>query len=75
MDCGDVRLTLRLAGRLPIDLGIDFHRERALLPVPQPFPEMGKIAESPTRLWLREHDLNQRPSGYEPDDLPDCGAE
>ena len=23
-------------------------------------------------LWLREPDLNQRPSGYEPDELPDC---
>ena len=23
-------------------------------------------------VWLRELDLNQRPSGYEPDELPDC---
>ena len=22
--------------------------------------------------WLREPDLNQRPSGYEPDELPNC---
>ena len=22
--------------------------------------------------WLRVMDLNQRPSGYEPDELPDC---
>ncbi len=22
--------------------------------------------------WLREPDLNQRPSGYEPDELPSC---
>ena len=24
------------------------------------------------RIWLREPDLNRRPSGYEPDELPDC---
>ena len=24
--------------------------------------------------WLRGLDLNQRPSGYEPDELPDCST-
>ena len=24
------------------------------------------------RTWLREPDLNRRPSGYEPDELPGC---
>jgi hypothetical protein len=23
-------------------------------------------------IWLREADLNHRPSGYEPDELPSC---
>jgi hypothetical protein len=26
------------------------------------------------RNWLRGLDLNQRPSGYEPDELPDCST-
>src|SRR5690625_3859826 len=25
-------------------------------------------------VWLRGPDLNQRPSGYEPDELPDCST-
>ncbi len=36
-------------------------------------------AEQPDRptpriLWLRGTDLNYRPSGYEPDELPDCST-
>ena len=28
----------------------------------------------PDGRWLRGPDLNQRPSGYEPDELPDCST-
>ena len=28
----------------------------------------------PGVLWSRGLDLNQRPSGYEPDELPDCST-
>jgi hypothetical protein len=29
---------------------------------------------SPAEIWLRGLDLNQRPSGYEPDELPGCST-
>ena len=39
------------------------------------FPKQEKT-QPPKRetvfFWLREPDLNQQPSGYEPDELPDC---
>ena len=30
------------------------------------------ITTTPRNHWLREPDLNQRPLGYEPNELPDC---
>ena len=34
----------------------------------------GKVILSPYNFWLRRLDLNQRPSGYEPDELPSCST-
>ena len=33
---------------------------------------ISKYLKSSSIKWLRELDLNQRPSGYEPDELPNC---
>lgn len=37
-----------------------------------PCHAMGSVATH--RPWLRGRDLNPRPSGYEPDELPDCST-
>jgi hypothetical protein len=38
-------------------------------------PQAKKKARKKTGLkWLRGLDLNQGPSGYEPDELPDCST-
>ena len=36
--------------------------------------EKEKTVSKNRLVWLREPDLNQRPSGYEPDELPDCST-
>ena len=35
-------------------------------------PEMNKQGQG--KVWLRGLDLNQRPLGYEPNELPDCST-
>lgn len=37
-------------------------------------PTKYENCENKGKRWLRGKDLNQRPSGYEPDELPDCST-
>jgi|GEM_PF-3233429 hypothetical protein len=37
-------------------------------------PEPCAVASAQQVNWLRGLDLNQRPSGYEPDELPGCST-
>src|SRR5690348_5383267 len=40
----------------------------------RPEKSKGSHCCKPLIVWLRGQDLNLRPSGYEPDELPDCST-
>jgi hypothetical protein len=36
--------------------------------------QLSYTPDKPLRIWLRGRDLNPRPLGYEPNELPDCST-
>ena len=60
----------RSSGCSPVEFLLNFpalHRHKRKTPV-------SVLYANRCFLWLRGLDLNQRPSGYEPDELPDCST-
>ena len=50
-----------------------FWKGAAFAPVVSVEPE-GLTSPQQTLRWLRGHDLNMRPLGYEPNELPGCST-
>ena len=60
---------------IPLDSGVAANSKAANEPK---LRENEKGSEEPStpreKAWERGQELNQRPSGYEPDELPDCST-
>ncbi len=62
----DISALLRRA--LPVLMGPG----EVVASIPRPNTAKAALSDGLCCIWLREQDLNLRPSGYEPDELPGC---
>ena len=71
--CGAMRISPRITWRRMRSACAQHVRWRAK-PWHGPENSKGPAVGKPLIVWLRGQDLNLRPSGYEPDELPDCST-